>query len=478
VKRLSDASSQLVALAAVVFYALTGARDVLWGEPTKLALLMHDFRLDLAQWTHAGSLLLLWPFTKLPLENFAQRTHLASGVMSAIALGFLHATLRRLALAPAAVLVAVVSVAVAHTVWLVSAVAENYAPVLLILSFAAWLGVARRLHWAAGVVLGFGTVAHSITLFGLPAIGLCVWRERGRRAVAGLVLGIALGWAAPTFALSSGDPLAEAGWGSVLERYASPTRMAANAAVLAAFLLYNFAGPALVLLGLGLRALPRRLWLPALLFAAVHYTVALMWIPQRAIFIPTPVYLALAYPIALGAERLLARRPRLFTPALLALVLVPVSVYALAGRVRVPSAVRDIPYRDEAAYLLTPWKGPSSTARRYIEDAGATLALGALVLGDFTLLTPLQYAQAIEGWRPDVALYTVDHEDQATISAEVERALGHGRPVYLLAPDVTAGDEAGRLSGAWAAEPGVERLQRLVPSGDAQAPPEAEPSGG
>lgn len=455
-----------MALLATLLYALTGARDVLWGEPTKLALLLHAFDLDLAQWTHAGSLLLVWPFTHLPFLSFAHRVHLASAVMSGAALGLVHATLLRVGATGRGALCGVAAAALAHTIWMVSAMAENYAPVLLILACAAWLAVARRAPLLSGVVLGFGVVAHPICTFGLPAFALGVHRAGRARGVARLLLGLALGWAAPTLALSRGDPIGEAGWGAVLERYTSPSLALGNAAVLAALGAYNFAGPALVLLFAGLRRLQpgeRRL---VLLFALVHYAVALFWIPQRAVFIPTPVYLAAAWPIALGAEAVLGSG-RIGARALLALLLaVPPVVYAaasVAGRPFAHRIIRDVAYRDESAIFFAPWGAGAHPARTYVEDVGTAVEGNALLLGDFTLLTPLQYAQAVEGWRPDVTLFSVDHRTEAEIGAEIDRALGLGRPVSLLEPSLDQGSDAARARGTLVPVAGAERLHRLEP---------------
>ena len=461
-----QARSWLVAALATLLYALTGARDVLWGEPTKLALLLHDFNLNLAQWTHAGSLLLVWPFTHLPLGSFAHRVHLASAVMSGVALGLLHATLLRVGATARGALCGVTAVALAHTIWLVSAMAENYAPVLLLLSLAAWLALARGALWASGVVLGFGAVAHPICTFGLPAFGLAVLRERRGRGLLQLCAGLALGWAAPTLFLSRGDPIGEAGWGAVLERYTSASLVLKNTAVLGALFLYNFAGPALLLLWVGLRRLQPAQRLLLLLFALAHYAVALIWIPQRAVFIPTPVYLAAGWPIALGAEAVLAsgRVPARVLFALL--VAVPPAVYAaasVAGRPVVHRFVRDVAYRDESATFFAPWGAAAGPARRYVEDVGAAAERDALLVGDFTLLTPLQYAQEVEGWRPDVQLFSVDHRTAEEVGAAVDRALGEERPVLLLEGDLP-GAEAALARGSLAPVPGAERLQRLVPA--------------
>jgi hypothetical protein len=468
----SPALSALVALAAVLLFVLTGARDVLWGEPTKLALLLFDFDLDLAQWKHAGSLLLAWPFTQLGFLPFAQRVHLASAVMGGAAIGLVHATLLRVGVSPRGALAGVVAVACAHTIWMVSAMAENYAPVLLILSLSAWLAVARPGLIACGAVLGFGAVAHPICLFGVPALAFMVVRQRGVRATAGLAAGLAAGWLLPALWLARGSPLGGSGWGMVLERYADPALVPRNAALLGGLFAYNFAGPALVLLALGLRQLAPGARLSLLLFALAHYAVALAWIPQRALFIATPVYLAAAWPIALGAEAVLASGRASLRVLLLSLAVAPPCAYAVASVVARPwvsGLARDLAYRDESATFLTPWGPGAHSARAYIEDVGRVVEPDALLVGDFTLLTPLEYAQRVEGWRPDVTLFSVDHQSRAAIGAVLDRCLAEDRPVYLLEAELELGTQAAAERGALTPLSWMGGLQRLVPGPPGQA---------
>jgi hypothetical protein len=458
--------SLLVAVLAVFLFVVTGARDVLWGEPTKLALLLYDFKLDLAQWKHAGSLLLAWPFTQLAFLPFAQRVHVASAVMGGAALGLLHATLLRAGVSRRGALAGVIAVAFAHTIWMVCAMAENYAPVLLILSLAAWLAVGRTSFWASGAVLGFGAVAHPISLFGVPAMGLMILRERGLRATLGLGAGLAGGWLLPAVCLARGNPLGGAGWGVVLERYTDPSLAPRNAALLGAMLAYNFAGPALVLLALGLRALAPRARLYLLLFALGHYAVASFWIPQRAFFIATPVYLAAAWPIALGAEAVLATGRVDLRLLLVSLAAVPPCIYAVAavaGRPYVSSFIRDVAHRDESATFLTPWGPGANSARAYIEEVGRVVEPQALLVGDFTLLTPLEYAQRVEGWRPDVLLFSVDHMSLSATGDALDRGLAQHRTVYLLERQLETGTEAALERGTLIPVPGTGGLQRLAP---------------
>lgn len=462
-------SSVLVAVAATLFFAATGARDVVWGDPTKLVLLVEAFHLDLAQWSHAGSLVLAWPFTQLPWpELYTHRLHLASAVQSGVALGLVHGVLARLGIGPGARGVALVAVALSHTLWAVSAVHESYPAVLLVLALAVWLLV-RGHDFATGLVLGVGALVHPIVLFSVPALG---WMRFGAGPGAGWGawmrggLGLALGWLAPALLISGGDDqAAEMEWGTVLERYAGLDRPLRNLPVLAGLAVYNFAGPALVLLVLGVRRMSVRARWSALLLLLVHGAVAAFWMLQRAYLITLPVYLAAAWPLALGAEEVLARG-RIGLRVLLAGVLAaPVLAYALApplyDALPLGSVIRDAPLRDESAYFLRPWKCDDDSARCFIVAVDAAAPEDALLVGDFIVLGPLQYAQRLEGWRADLELVSIDHVEPAVVDGWISTAREAGRAVLLLddEPEFRL-DELG-ARGRLVPVPGLEAVHRL-----------------
>jgi hypothetical protein len=184
------------------------------------------------------------------------------------------------------------------------------------------------------------------------------------------------------------------------------------------------------------------------------------------------VYLAAAWPIALGAEAVLSAGRANLRLLLLSLAAVPPCVYAAAaavGRPYMSSFARDIAYRDESATFLTPWGPGAHTARAYIEDVGRVVEPDALVVGDFTLLTPLEYAQRVEGWRPDVTLFSVDHRSLAAIGDALDRCLAQDRTVYLLEAELETGTQAATERGTLTPLVWTGGLQRLVPGPPSRA---------
>ncbi|HIG11651.1 MAG: hypothetical protein ABGY71_04710 [bacterium] len=429
----------VVSLAAIAVYAAAGARDVVWGESIKQTIYVYDLNFTLSQWNHAGSLLLSWPFSLVPIEPYAQRLHLFSAAMSGIGLGFLYSALVRLGTGRGPALVGVAATGVAHTVWMVSSMYESYPVVIFCLSLTAWLLVVKR-PILAGLVLGFGALANPLCLFSMPAIVWLSWHsDSGKKGAEKAVFGVLLGWLLPSLAIvgfTASAKMEQLNWSEAFERYANLELLAKNLSLLGALALYNLAGPALVLVCMGLRQFSRTTCIGVGLLLATHYLFAGCWMIQRSYLIVIPVYLAASYPIALGARTILASRPALLRPLLCACIGLPILGYLVAPPIArllpTDGIVRDAPYRDEVVFFLRPWKANDRSARRYLEDLERELPQGSLVLGDFVAQGPLRYAQKVEGWREDLVLFRIDHLSAESLLTRVRSALDAGRPVYLL----------------------------------------------
>jgi hypothetical protein len=455
-----------VGLLAALLYAATGAHDVLWGDPAKLAQAAYDCAFSLDPQAHFGNSLWARLFALLPLESYAWRTQLASAAAGGIAFGLGYSVLLELGLSRAAARIGIAAAVCCHTIWFVSAMTESYSAALALLGLAAWLARVRQRPLLAGLVLGAGFLVHVICLFSLPALVHALWSGRGGRASAlRAAAGAALGCGVPAlavFLLASRQPGgASSDWVELTRLYSDWRLPAHNAPLLLGYFAYNFAGPALVFCALGLRRMDRAQLTTGLLLAAAHYAVALFWIPQRSYLIAVPVYYACALPIALGAEATLAARAPWRT--LLATIGTPVLVYFatpwIVDRLPVQPHIRDVPFRSEANYFYQPWKCGESGARRSIEAVGSALPERALVVGDFSTLTPLWYAQRVEGWRADLELYTVDQRSSEQIEARLETAREHGQRIFVLDRETL-----GRIPGAQehVDVAGVEQLSELV----------------
>jgi hypothetical protein len=428
-------------LFALALYAATGARDVQWGDPAKLTLYVFNFQPYLDQGTHLGALAWAWPFTRLPIGSFAFRMTLASAAASALATGFLHASLLKCVRSPWAARTGTASFVVSHTFWFVSAIPESYPVSLLALTSASWLIVNGRNTLAAGLVLGVGALSNTLTLFGIPAALWWLWQGRGGsdRDVLRVIIGVIAGLGIPILLVVPFNtaPMAMGTeWLGVLRSYTNWRTPATNLPLLAAYFAYNFAGPALVLIAVGFKSLGRRERMALAILGATDYLFGLFYLPQRSYLIPLPVYLAAASLVAVGSDQLLHRNPRISWVLFTSVVIAPVAIYGavplvLTG-IRLPGVVRQVPFRDEIRFYLRPWKNDERSARRYIEALDRVIPNSAAVVGDFTIVMPLLYANRVEGWKAECAWEIVDLQPSDDILRAIGTHLAHGRRVFLL----------------------------------------------
>lgn len=438
----STVEPTLVALIALIIYGVSGARDILWGDPGKLTIYLDPLRLSLEQAVHVGALLWAKLFVLvLSLEPYAWRAHISSAVATALAIGATHAWLLG-RFRPAAARVGTAAVAFAHTIWLVAAMMESYAPALAAVACGLWLGFTRRLPFAAGIAIGVGTLANPLVLFPVPA-AVVAWgfdREGLRKSLAG-VLGLVIGWGVPAaMVLAAGEGPAQGNggldWGEVLGRYVAGSYVPKNGLLLLGYLLYNLPGPALLLVATGFHRIAPRGWAVVAALLAAHYGFAVFYLPQRAYLIPLPLYLLAGWPVARAAGEWIGdshRRGKLLLAGVLA---APLVVYWLAPRIvttiGVQPFVRTAPYRGEWRYYLSPWKAGAEGARRYIQAVGVHAPDDALLIGDFTIAMPFLYAQRFEGWRPDLRVIQVDDYPGERICEPLMRARATGRPIIVL----------------------------------------------
>jgi hypothetical protein len=148
------------------------------------------------------------------------------------------------------------------------------------------------------------------------------------------------------------------------------------------------------------------------------------------------VYLAAASLVAVGSDQLLHRNPRISWVLFTSVVIAPVAIYGavplvLTG-IRLPGVVRQVPFRDEIRFYLRPWKNDERSARRYIEALDRVIPNSAAVVGDFTIVMPLLYANRVEGWKAECAWEIVDLQPSDDILRAIGTHLAHGRRVFLL----------------------------------------------
>jgi hypothetical protein len=88
-------------------------------------------------------------------------------------------------------------------------------------------------------------------------------------------------------------------------------------------------------------------------------------------------------------------------------------------------AGRTVPGPQGRYFLLWPPKAGYFDARQFAQDALVSAPANALLLADPILAAPVEYLQAVEGWRPDIVVrfccWSIDDELRANL----------GRPIAL-----------------------------------------------
>ncbi len=390
-----------VFLAGTLLYGLTCQRTVSWQDSGifQWRVLEGDLWGDLGlALSHPLYILIGEAITLPPIGPFAAKLNFLSGLGMAIALANLAGLLNeltgrwRVALAVAAMM------AVAHTAWWLSSLAEVYTLSVAGLTAELWLlaVLIRRPGWkplcGLALVNGLGLCVHNFALLPLPvyvvaAIALMARKRLSWKALplaiacwllgAGLYLGMTVelamrtgDWAGAVRSALFGDLWAD----QVLNVGKTSTHFLANMA----FTGLNFIGAIWLLAIVGLARIRRRVGgsLAACLIAVflmhavffARYSVP----DQFTFFLPTLTMLAVAAGVGLDV---LTRKPgrwrKLAWAVVVWSVIAPPVAYAVLPSVAarfVPGGGRK-PYRNEARYWVVPWKHNERSAQRFARVA-------------------------------------------------------------------------------------------------------------
>ncbi|MBX3395365.1 MAG: DUF2723 domain-containing protein [Phycisphaerae bacterium] len=447
-------------IAGAILYGLTCAPGLLWQDS---AMFQHrvwfadhlgDSGLPLA---HPLYIWLAKTFTLLiPFGDFAWRVNLFSAFVGAASLAVMMHLLINLTRSITVGVIGTIALAVSHTFWTHSVIAEVYnlyaLGLLLELWFVQRFLVTNRACWlySAIFVNGLSVSNHLLALLHAPAYVVLIVsalrsRELSPRQLVPAVVAFVIGSLPYTLLIM--DDLAT-GRGALLvlkeslvgppdrsQRVLATTFSLARQIVRSVqYFVMNFPTPLLALAPIGFwnlwrRAGNRRFGVFATLIFVVDFVFAFRYlVPDQFVFF-TPCYVITALAIASGSIAL-ARGERLnrddraevtaysdvtFKPAirfmLTAFALMPVAIYVLApfalDRFKIDiGAKRDIPYRDTLRYFIQPWKNGETSATRFAEAAFAIAQPDGLIYADTTIKNVLVYYRDIVGRYPGVTLTT------------------------------------------------------------------------
>jgi hypothetical protein len=435
---------------AAIFYGVSVAPGPLWQDSglAQVRVLQRDLtgHLGLAL-SHPLYYVLAVAAQGFPLGESAFKTNLVSALFGALTIANVFWLLRLMTDRVSAT-VGAVSLAVSHTFWQHAALAEVYTVSTALLScelLALWqFHRTGRPYWLALLMLanGLGLSNHLLALLSLACYAVLGtylltkrrinWRTCGAAALAWL-LGAGLYLWLVGIELRSGsdwrDVARSALFGTTYARNVLNTHIGLTLLGRSAMtLVLNYPTPTALLALLGAAALryvqPR--WFAATLGGltalhllwAIHYDVP----DQYTFFIPSLVLISIL--IGLGTARFRSwgmadattntaaprGRDRLRDVLLVAAAAAPALVYVPLPKImrdlNAPLGVqRELPFRDDYAYFLHPWKtgenGPLRFAHRVIE----ILPPGSVIIADSTAVRPLHYLDLTGRWPASIRVF-------------------------------------------------------------------------
>ena len=420
--------------AAALLYLLTGARDLMWGDPSKLTLYaLSRYLPSLNPGDHAGWTVLASAWLRLLGGDPVVTLHRFSALAAAVAVAALPLYLLRQGRDRAEAHTAAALLLVCHPLWSAAGVAETYAPALAAVLLGALAAQGGR-AWllVAGVLWGLAGAIHVVAL---ALVAPLAWTLAARRApllVPGAVIGLApvwlALWGAPADPLTGFAAAGAGTWSWHVAAFVAASRAPGNAAMVIALLAYGLGPGGLwaVMRGRRTSRVAPVWWLGCAALAALLLVYARYRIHLLLLF--------------LVAALLLVRPVRLPLAARWAHVAVQLLVYlavpaALAATGRGSLGVRVLPHRSNAQYFLDPMRQHESGVATYLAEASACLPPGAALIADFNVGTAVALAQRTRAWRLDVAVAPVavdvalGQRDPATALAGAARTAARRGPV-------------------------------------------------
>ncbi|MBI2305484.1 MAG: DUF2723 domain-containing protein [Chloroflexi bacterium] len=442
-------------VASLALYLFTLAPTVLWGDFGGFQTRAYTGEIGAHPVNHPLWLYLARPLVLLPVGDVAYRVTLSAALFAALALVVVFLLVNYLTRSLLASLLATVALALSHTFWTYAVVPKNYSLNSLMLAsmiflLLLWRDKRRSWHlYAFAFLFGLSLMSHLIMLTAAPAFLffiLMVTRGMKWRPLLGGGLFFLLGLAPYLLLMASTGQTGTTGGfvtgplAGFAKLLVSPRDLLLALTTLALTLGYQFFFwliPGLV----GIWGLLRRDFTAGAMLALAYLgVVAFVSVPtaegpaMQHWHLYMTSYVIFALWIGMGLKEL---RPRLPTTGMGWLVLlVPVLALPILTYAVIPTVardyphllgVRDVPGRDSARFLFTPWKQGVYGARTFGEEVFRTLPPDAIIIADWTLASPLMYLQQVEGQRPDVEIAELYAQEQ------VPYALKHyqANPLFL-----------------------------------------------
>jgi len=421
----------VAATVALIVYVACASPVVFWGDSAELSRRAIDLELSPIARGYPLHRLLTWGAGRLAGDP-AYGSNLVSALFGAVSIGFVYAIGRRLGGRPIAGVTAAVVTGLAHTFWMYSGVAEVYTLHTALMLGAVGFAVAadsgsRNMRFAAGATLGLALLHHRMIAFSVPGIALWMWtgtpaKDR-LRAIGQVALGGLVG-AIPFIVLcvvASRSPPAEASnraWWWIQDVFMGGERnagfllgegrkgLAASAAYLGRWIVFNLPGPALVLAAAGFVVASGRakLFLAALAVGNFWFPLRYDWTGDQYTFL-IPLYPVLALAAGIAVARLDERSgPRAALAATAACVAAPIALYATMAFTTLGARLLPGLTPDAVRSTIWPVRTGDRSPRDWCVQRLESLPPNARLHCDWGDGEACLYLQRAESIRPDVTV--------------------------------------------------------------------------
>jgi len=447
-------TSLVLTIFSLIVYTITLAPTFSWGDSSDLAQRIIKPEIDTANFNHTTRDYELFRlisrfFQLLPYQDQAAGANFASAFFGALTIGLVTYLTSLLSKSIYAGLVAGLALTISHTFWLLSVIAEAYT-FTTFLTFMCFVLLTRwtltgnwnYLYFSA-LFSGLLISHHPSGLVGALCLMPYVWMSLHKLKSVKVVFPIILFAVGTLFYIDLVRHKLKLDLG-LLETLAilPPVNPMHNNSILEStlnyigYLMYNFAGLAIILFFLGIIYCVRnftRLLLPPVIFSLLILASGITSsIPDKYnIYVLT--YPGFAIIVGFGFE-LVRVKFQLNRNAIVAfmmlIVMIPPLTYftvtkvSTALRVDLTSA-REAPFRENNVYFLWPPKNDDYGPRDYATRALTRVSFRGVLLVDYTLYMPLMYLQEVEEFRTDVEVLFVEqyYEYPGGISKFVENQL-------------------------------------------------------
>jgi len=447
---------------AFSLYLYNLAPDVIWGDSAKLCLQSYTSHLGVAPSMHSLHTIAGQLFGRLPFGSYAYRLNLMSAFWGAATVAAVFMIVAYLTDSVFSALAAAASLAVSHTLFFLSVIAESYTFYTFFLALALYFalkwskeGTCRSLYLAC-FFFCLGTYAHLVIILMAPGLLYCLIAS-GRKSAIGYeqvlwLLGAALlGFAtAIIVAWHTGSNAGISGLLGHVSRdpsnswvyFKNPFELLLGSAKYLAMLSYQFPVAGFCLGTAGAIACRTKdgttfKTLALMFFCNVFFVLHYGLQKQYSLYIGS--YVVFAVWIGLGSRYLIESAGQYGAVSkaavLIALTALPFGFYpgtlAAVEKYGIDLVgARTIPYRYNNAFFLVPWKRNERGPSLYANEVFRAAEPGSIIYADYTVIKVLDYFREVAQSRGDLRLLFVDYPfskvDLGLIEANIKTV-----PVYL-----------------------------------------------